>query len=172
MREITLPLSEKIVETLQVGEAVLLSGTMYTGRDAAHKKLYELLQAGRELPVELRGELIYYAGPAPARPGEVIGPVGPTSSYRMDKFTPALLEYGMKGMIGKGRRTKEVIESIVKNKAIYFVAIGGAAALLAEQVKSAEIVCYEELGTESIMKLKVEKFPVFVGVDSKGNSIY
>ncbi len=172
MREITLPLTDEVIEELRAGDSVLLTGTLYTGRDAAHQRLYDLLQEGKPLPVDLTGQVIYYVGPAPARPGEVIGPAGPTSSYRMDKFTPALLDIGMKGMIGKGKRTQAVKDSIVKNHAIYFVAIGGAAALLAERIKSTKTVAYDELGTESIRELKIENFPVFVGVDCKGNDIY
>lgn len=172
MREITLPLTDEVIEELKAGDSVLLTGTLYTGRDAAHKKMYDLLQEGKPLPVDLTGQVIYYVGPAPARKGEVIGPAGPTSSYRMDKFTPALLDIGMKGMIGKGKRTQAVKDSIVKNHSIYFVAIGGAAALLAERIKSAKIVAYDELGTEAVRELKIEKFPVFVGVDCKGNDIY
>ena len=172
MREITLPLTDEVIETLSAGDNILLSGTLYTGRDAAHQRLYDLLQKNEAMPIRLEGETIYYMGPAPARPGEVIGPAGPTSSYRMDRFTPALLNSGMKGMIGKGKRSPEVVESIIKNHAIYFVAIGGAAALLAECIKSTEIVCYEELGTEAIQKMKIEKFPVFVGIDARGNCIY
>ena len=151
---------------------MLLTGTIITGRDAAHKRLFELLQQGKPLPVDVRGEIIYYVGPAPAKPGYAVGPAGPTSSYRMDKFTPALLDLGMKGMIGKGARSQAVIDAIVRNKAVYFAAIGGAAALIAKSIKKEEILCYDDLGTEAVRRYTVEDFPCIVAIDSEGNNVY
>ena len=143
-----------------------------TGRDAAHKRLYELIQKGEKLPVDIKGELIYYVGPAPAKPGYAVGPAGPTSSYRMDKYAPSLLDLGLKGMIGKGARNKEVVDAIVRNKGVYLVAIGGAAALIAKSIKSEEILCYEDLGTEAVRRYEVEDFPCIVAIDSNGNNVY
>ena len=161
-KKINLPITDEDIKNLRAGDSVLLSGTIITGRDAAHKRLFDLLKAGEALPVDVKGEIIYYVGPAPAKPGHAVGPAGPTSSYRMDKYTPALLELGMKGMIGKGARSQEVIDSIVKNKAVYFAAIGGAAALIAESIKAEELLCYEDLGTEAIRRYTVEDFPCIV----------
>ena len=172
VKKITLPLTDTDIQNLRAGDSVLLTGTLLTGRDAAHKRLYELLQKGEALPVDLRGEVIYYVGPAPAKPGYAVGPAGPTSSYRMDKFTPALLDLGMKGMIGKGARSQEVIDAIVRNRAVYFAAIGGAAALIAKSIKKEEILCYEDLGTEAVRRYTVEEFPCIVAVDSRGNNVY
>ena len=171
-KRITLPITDEDIKSLKAGDSVLLTGTIITGRDAAHKRLYELLQQGKELPVDLRGEIIYYVGPAPAKPGYAVGPAGPTSSYRMDKYTPALLDLGMKGMIGKGARSQEVIDAIVRNKAVYFAAIGGAAALIAKSIKKEELLCYEDLGTEAVRRYTVEDFPCIVAVDSEGNNVY
>ena len=171
-KRITLPLSDGDIRELRAGDSVLLTGTLLTGRDAAHKRLYELLEKGEPLPVDVRGEIIYYVGPAPAKPGYAVGPAGPTSSYRMDKFTPALLDLGMKGMIGKGARSQAVIDAIVRNKAVYLVAIGGAAALIAKSIKSEEILCYEDLGTEAVRRYEVEDFPCIVAIDSFGNNVY
>ena len=171
-KRITLPITDEDIKSLKAGDSVLLTGTIITGRDAAHKRLYELLQRGKELPVDLRGEIIYYVGPAPAKPGYAVGPAGPTSSYRMDKYTPALLDLGMKGMIGKGARSQEVIDAIVRNKAVYFAAIGGAAALIAKSIKKEELLCYEDLGTEAVRRYTVEDFPCIVAVDSEGNNVY
>ena len=171
-KRITLPITDEDIKSLKAGDSVLLTGTIITGRDAAHKRLYELLQQGKELPVDLRGEIIYYVGPAPAKPGYVVGPAGPTSSYRMDKYTPALLDLGMKGMIGKGARSQEVIDAIVRNKAVYFVTVGGAAAYLAKCVTSSETLAYDDLGTEALRRIEVVDFPVFVGIDVQGNDIY
>ena len=170
--KLTLPLQEDAIDTLRAGDSVLLTGHMLTGRDAAHKRLFALLQKGDSLPVDLRGEPIYYVGPAPARPGYAVGPAGPTSSYRMDVYTPALLDLGMKGMVGKGIRSPEVIEAIVRNHAVYFAAIGGAAALIARSIKSERVLCYEDLGTEAVRLLEVENFPAVVAVDCRGNNIY
>ncbi len=172
VKKITLPLTNEDIQSLHAGDSVLLTGTLLTGRDAAHKRLFELLQKGAELPVELRGEVIYYVGPAPAKPGYAVGPAGPTSSYRMDKFTPALLDLGLKGMIGKGARSQEVIDAIVRNKAVYFAAIGGAAALIAKSIQKEELLCYEDLGTEAVRRYTVEDFPCIVAIDCEGNNVY
>lgn len=170
--KINLPLSDEVVEKLHAGDNVLLTGYIYTGRDAAHKRLCELLSKGEELPFEIQNQTIYYVGPAPAKPNYVIGPAGPTTSYRMDAYTLPLLEKGLKGMIGKGLRSKEVVEGMMHHKAVYFGAIGGAAALISKSIKSCEIVCYEDLGTEAIQKLYVEDFPAIVVIDCYGNSLY
>ncbi len=170
-KKITLPLTDEIIADLNAGDSVLITGAMITGRDAAHKRLFELIEQGKNLPVDINGEVIYYVGPAPAKPGHAVGPAGPTSSYRMDKYTPALLERGLKGMIGKGARSNEVIESMIKNGAVYFAAIGGAAALISKSIKKIEILAYEDLGTEAIYRFYVEDFPAIVAIDSKGNNI-
>ena len=171
-KKINLPITDKDIKNLKAGDSVLLTGTIITGRDAAHKRLYELIEKGEGLPVDIKGELIYYVGPAPAKPGYAVGPAGPTSSYRMDKYAPALLDLGLKGMIGKGARSQAVINSIVKNNCVYFAAIGGAAALIAKSIKSEELLCYEELGTEAIRRYTVEDFPCIVAIDSEGNNVY
>ncbi len=172
MKKITLPLKDEDIKNLKAGESVLLSGALITGRDAAHKRLFELAEKGESLPVDIAGETIYYVGPAPAKPGYAVGPAGPTSSYRMDKYTPKLLDMGLKGMIGKGIRNSEVKEAIVRNRAVYFAAIGGAAALIAKSIKKTEPICYEDLGTESIRRYYVEDFPCVVAVDCNGNDVY
>jgi fumarate hydratase subunit beta len=171
-KKINLPITDEDIKNLKAGDSVLLTGTILTGRDAAHKRLYELIEQGKELPVDLKGELIYYVGPAPAKPGYAVGPAGPTSSYRMDKYAPSLLDLGLKGMIGKGARNQAVIDSIVKNKCVYLVAIGGAAALIAKSIKSEEMICYEDLGTEAIRRYTVEDFPCIVAIDSEGGNVY
>lgn len=171
-KKINLPITDKDIKNLKAGDSVLLTGSIITGRDAAHKRLYELIEKGEELPVDIKGELIYYVGPAPAKPGYAVGPAGPTSSYRMDKYAPALLDLGLKGMIGKGARSQAVIDSIVKNNCVYFAAIGGAAALIAKSIKSEELLCYEDLGTEAIRRYTVEDFPCIVAIDSEGNNVY
>ena len=179
-KKIKLPITDEDIKNLKAGDSVLLTGTIITGRDAAHKRLYELIERGEELPVDIKGELIYYVGPAPAKPGYpapakpgyAVGPAGPTSSYRMDKYAPALLDLGLKGMIGKGARSQAVIDSIVKNNCVYFAAIGGAAALIAKSIKSEELLCYEDLGTEAIRRYTVEDFPCIVAIDSEGNNVY
>ena len=171
-KKITLPITEEAIADLKAGDSVLLTGTILTGRDAAHKRLFELIEKGEPLPVDIKGELIYYVGPAPAKPGCAVGPAGPTSSYRMDKYTPALLDLGFKGMIGKGARNKDVIDAIVRNKCVYLVAIGGAAALIAKSIKKEEILCYEDLGTEAVRRYTVEDFPCIVAIDSEGNNVY
>ena len=171
MKKITLPLTDDVIKELHAGDSVLLTGTVITGRDAAHKRLYELLQKGEPLPVDIAGEVIYYVGPAPAKPGHAVGPAVPTSSYRMDKYTPALLDRGLKGMIGKGARSEAVIESMKKNGVVYFAAIGGAAALISRSIKKSEILAYEDLGTEAIYRFTVEDFPVIVAIDTYGQSV-
>ncbi len=171
VKRIELPISDEQIKDLHAGDSVLISGTMLTGRDAAHKRLYELLQNGEKLPVDINGEIIYYVGPAPAKPPHAVGPAGPTSSYRMDKYAPALLDRGLKGMIGKGARNQEVIDSIVKNKAVYFAAIGGAAALISQSILKSELLAYEDLGTEAIYRFTVKDFPAIVAIDSYGERI-
>ena len=171
-KHITLPITDEVIRGLKAGDSVLLTGTILTGRDAAHKRLFELIEAGKELPVDLKGELIYYVGPAPAKPGCAVGPAGPTSSYRMDKYTPALLDLGLKGMIGKGARSRAVIDAMVRNGCVYFAAIGGAAALIAKSIKKEELLCYEDLGTEAVRRYTVENFPCIVAIDCEGNNVY
>jgi fumarate hydratase subunit beta len=166
------PLTNEQVAALKSGDRVLISGIIYTGRDAAHKRMFELLQAGKELPVDLKGQIIYYVGPTPARPGQVIGSAGPTTSGRMDAYAPRMLEYGLKGMIGKGMRSAEVKEAIKQYKGVYFAATGGAGALLAKTIKKAEIVAYPELGPEAIYRLEVLEFPAIVINDCYGNDLY
>ena len=166
------PLKDEDLINLEIGDKVFISGTIYTARDAAHKRLVELLKAGKELPFNPKGQVIYYVGPAPAPPGKPIGSAGPTTSYRMDPYSPALLDAGLKGMIGKGPRSKEVIDSMVKNKAVYFAAIGGAAVVIALAIKDAKIIAYEDLGPEALRKLEVENFPCIVANDTKGRDIY
>jgi len=171
-KHITLPIKAEDVESLKSGDYVYLSGIIYTARDAAHKRMYEVLQEGGELPIDITGNVIYYMGPSPAREGRPIGSAGPTTSTRMDKYTPQLLDLGLKAMIGKGKRRIEVKEAIERNKAIYFAAVGGAGALLSQRIKSSEVVAYDDLGTEAIRKLVVEDFPVIVVIDSMGNDLY
>jgi fumarate hydratase subunit beta len=166
------PLTDADLEKLRAGDKVLLNGVIYTGRDAAHKRLFDLLQGGKPLPIDLKGQVIYYVGPAPAKPGQVIGSAGPTTSGRMDAYSPKLMEMGLKGMIGKGMRRKEVVEAMKKYKAVYFAATGGAGALLAKAIKKAQVVAYEDLGPEAINRLEVEDFPVIVVNDTKGNDLY
>jgi len=166
------PLKDADVEKLRAGDNVLITGVILTGRDAAHKRLFDLVQAGKPLPVDIRGQIIYYVGPAPAKPGHPIGSAGPTTSGRMDAYSPKLMEIGLKGMIGKGMRKKEVVEAMKKYKAVYFAATGGAGALLAKAIKKAEVVAYEDLGPEAINRLEVEDFPVVVVNDTLGNDLY
>lgn len=172
MKRVNTPLSKADAASLEAGEKVLLSGTIYTARDAAHKRLVELVEQEKPLPFPLEGAVIYYVGPTPAPPGRIIGSAGPTTSYRMDAYTPALLDFGQLGMIGKGDRSSEVIASMVKNGAVYFAAIGGAAALIAKHILNVEIVAYEDLGAEAIRRLEVKDMPVIVVIDSKGRNIY
>ena len=169
---INTPIDDKIVSELKAGDYVYLTGTVYTARDAAHKRLYEALQRGEDIPLELQNNIIYYLGPSPAREGQVIGSAGPTTSSRMDKYTPLLLEKGLKGMIGKGKRSDEVIESMHKNHAVYFAAIGGAGALLSKCIKKSEVIAYEDLGTEAIRKLEVENLQIIVAIDDEKNNLY
>ena len=171
-KKVILPLTDESVKSLHIGDSVLITGVIYTGRDSAHKRLIETLDQGKELPVDLRGQIIYYAGPAPAKPGNPIGSIGPTTSYRMDPYTPVLIARGLKGMIGKGNRSQEVIDAMQKYTAIYFGAIGGAAALMAKSVKKAEVVAYEDLGPEAIRRLEVEDFPAVVVNDCYGADLY
>ncbi|MGA2318099.1 MAG: Fe-S-containing hydro-lyase [Thermodesulfobacteriota bacterium] len=166
------PLSDEDVEKLKIGDRVVISGIIYTGRDAAHKRLFDLLKEGKDLPIDIKGQIIYYVGPTPAKPGQVFGSAGPTTSYRMDAYSPLLIEKGLKGMIGKGMRSDTVKEAMKKFKAVYFAATGGAGALLAKRVKRAEIVAYEDLGPEAIRRLEVEDLPVIVVNDIKGNDLY
>lgn len=166
------PLTEEKISKLKAGDSVLLSGIIYSARDAAHKRLIDLLDEGKELPLNIKDETIYYVGPSPAKPGKVIGSAGPTTSYRMDAYAPRLMELGLKGMIGKGARNQKVIDSIVNNKCVYFGAIGGAAALIAESIVKSEIIAYEDLGAEAIRKMEVKDMPLVVIIDSKGNNLY
>ena len=172
MRRITTPLNEGVVEELKAGDKVLLSGVVYTARDAAHKRFIDTLQAGGSLPLEIKGQVIYYCGPSPVLPGRAIGAAGPTTSGRMDVYTPTLLALGLKGMIGKGKRSQAVKEAIVKHRAVYFGATGGAGALLSKAVVSYDIVAYEELGPEAVARLVVKDLPLFVINDTSGNDLY
>ncbi|MGN0308446.1 MAG: Fe-S-containing hydro-lyase [Lachnospiraceae bacterium] len=169
---IQLPITDEDIKELKAGDYVYLSGTLYTARDAAHKRMQETLDKGEKLPFELKQNLIYYMGPSPAREGRPIGSAGPTTSSRMDKYTPRLLELGLKGMIGKGKRSQEVKEALVKHKGVYFAAVGGAGALLSKAIISSQVIAYEDLGTEAIRKLEVREFPVIVVLDSRGNDLY
>lgn len=166
------PLTDDDVERLRIGDIVWLSGVVYTARDTAHKRLVELLKKGEELPIDLQGQVIYYVGPAPAKPGYPIGPAGPTTSYRMDPYAPLLIEHGLKGMIGKGNRGESVKEAMKKYKAVYFAATGGAAALIAKCIKSSEVIAYEDLGTEAIRKLEVVDLPLIVANDCRGGDLF
>jgi fumarate hydratase subunit beta len=170
--KLTPPLSDEDVEGLQAGDRVLISGTIYTGRDAAHKRLVDLIQSGEVLPIEIKGQIIYYVGPSPAKPGMAVGAAGPTTSYRMDAYAPELIRLGLKGMIGKGARGQPVRDAMVKHKAVYFAAIGGAGALMAKAIKKAEVLAYDDLGPEAIRRLEVEDFPVIVVNDVQGNDLY
>lgn len=171
-KHITTPLTTKKVEDLKAGDYIYITGTIYTARDAAHKRMYDSMGEGKTIPIDLKDNIIYYLGPTPEREGQVIGSAGPTTSSRMDKYTPLLLDNGLKGMIGKGKRSKEVIESMVKNKAVYFAAVGGAGALLSKKIKASKVIAYDDLGTEAIRELYVEDFPVIVVIDSTGNNLY
>jgi len=169
---LTTPLSNEDIENLEAGDIVYLSGTIYTARDAAHKRLVDLIAEGKELPFDLQGAVIYFVGPTPPKPGEPIGSAGPTTSYRMDSYSPTLIEHGLKGMIGKGKRNQAVKDACVKHKAVYFGATGGAGALLGKLIKEAKVIAYEELGPEAIRELKVENFPVTVINDAYGRDLY
>ena len=170
--KLTTPLTDEDVSKLEIGDTVLLSGSLYTARDAAHKRLVDLIEQNEKLPIKLKGQAIYFVGPSPAPPGKPIGSAGPTTSYRMDSFTPQLLEKGLKATIGKGPRSKEVVASMIKNKAVYLAAVGGAAALIAKSIKKAEIIAYEDLGAEAIRKIEVEDFPCIVANDVYGNDLF
>ena len=166
------PLEKEIVKTLRAGDYVYITGTIYTARDAAHKRRDETLREGKELPVPLKDGIVYYMGPSPAREGRVIGSAGPTTASRMDKYTPKLLDLGLSGMIGKGKRSKEVIDAIIRNQSVYFAAVGGAGALLSKCIQESEVVAYDDLGTEAIRRLTVKNFPVIVVIDCEGNNLY
>ena len=172
MINITTPLTEEVRKKLKAGDEVSLTGTIFTARDAAHKRLNEIISNGKRLPLNLKDTIIYYCGPTPARPGRPIGSCGPTTSSRMDSFTPQLIRLGLGGMIGKGDRSGEVIEAIKKHKCVYLLAIGGAGALLSQKVKAAKAILYNDLGPEAVYKLEVKDFPLIVGIDSKGRNIY
>lgn len=169
---INVPFQTDETSQLLAGDYVYLTGVIYTARDAAHKRMYESMENGEILPLEMKDNIIYYMGPSPAREGRPIGSAGPTTSSRMDKYTPVLLDMGLKGMVGKGKRTKEVKDAIVRNNAVYFAAVGGAGALLSRSILSSEVIAYDDLGTEAIRKLEVKNFPVIVVIDSKGNDLY
>ena len=166
------PLDGEEIKTLKSGDYVYITGTIYTARDAAHKRMYEALKAGEKLPIELKNYVIYYMGPSPAREGRPIGSAGPTTASRMDKYTPEMLHLRLKGMIGKGKSSDAVREAIIRNGAVYFAAVGGAGALLSKSFKSSEVIAYDDLGTEAIRKLEVENFPAIVVIDSEGNNLY
>lgn len=171
-KRITAPISKEVRESLKVGESVLISGVIYTARDAAHERMTRLYKEGEPFPIDLKDQVIYYAGPCPAKPGEVIGSCGPTTAGRMDAYTPLILDNGLGAMIGKGARTKEVVDALKRNSVVYLGAIGGAGALIAESIKEAEVVAYDDLGTEAIRRLVVEDFPAVVLMDCEGNDLY
>ncbi|MCI7190432.1 MAG: Fe-S-containing hydro-lyase [Lachnospiraceae bacterium] len=171
-KHLTVPFGEKEATELRSGDYVYLTGTIYTARDAAHKRMFETLERGEELPFDIRNNIIYYMGPSPAREGRPIGSAGPTTASRMDKYAPTLLDLGQRGMIGKGKRSEEVRKAIIRNKAVYFAAVGGAGALLSKSIVSSEVIAYDDLGTEAIRKLEVKDFPVIVVIDSEGNNLY
>lgn len=172
VKRIKTPITAEITKELHAGDYVYITGTIYVARDAAHKRMIETLERGEKLPIEIEDSTIYYMGPSPARAGRVIGSAGPTTATRMDKYAPCLLDLGQKAMIGKGKRSEEVIRAIVRNKAVYFAAVGGAGALLSQCITSSEIVCYEDLGAEAILKIEIKDFPVVVVIDAKGNNLY
>ena len=171
-KHIKVPMTREEAKQLKAGDYVYLTGTIYTARDAAHKRMQETLTAGKELPISIGGTIIYYMGPSPAREGRPIGSAGPTTASRMDKYAPKLLDLGLGAMIGKGKRSQAVVDAIVRNGSVYFAAIGGAGALLSQRIKKSEVVAYDDLGTEAIRKLEVEDFPVVVVIDSQGNNLY
>lgn len=171
-KRISVPFTKDEVVTLHAGDYVYLTGIIYSARDAAHKRMYDTMLEGKKIPMDLKNNVIYYLGPTPAREGQVIGSAGPTTASRMDKYTPLLLDNGLNGMIGKGKRSQEVIDAIVRNKAVYFAAVGGAGALLSKCIKKSEVIAYDDLGTEAIRKMEVEDFPVIVVIDSEGNNLY
>ena len=171
-RHLQAPISKEELKTLKSGDYVYITGTIYTARDAAHKRMYETLQNQENLPIDIQDQIIYYMGPSPAREGRPIGSAGPTTASRMDKYTPQLLDLGMGAMIGKGKRTQDVIDAVIRNGTVYFAAVGGAGALLSKCITKSEVVAYDDLGTEAIRKLQVENFPVIVVIDSEGNNLY
>ena len=169
---IRVPLQDEEIKVLEAGDYVYISGTVYTARDAAHKRMYEAMNENENIPLNLEHNVIYYMGPSPAREGHPIGSAGPTTSSRMDKYAPLFMDHGLKGMIGKGKRSKEVVDAIVRNGAVYFAAVGGAGAILSKTIKKAEVIAYDDLGTEAIRKLEVENLPAIVVIDSKGHNLY
>ena len=171
-KKINTPISQEEADSLTAGDYIFLSGTIYVARDAAHKRMTEALDRGEELPIPIKDSIIYYMGPSPAREGRPIGSAGPTTASRMDKYAPRLMDLGQRAMIGKGKRTKEVKDAVVRNHGVYFAAVGGAGALISKCIKKSEIVCYEDLGAEAIHKIEVEDFPMVVVIDSKGNNLY
>lgn len=171
-KRITAPFTEETVQNLKAGDTVLITGVIYAARDAAHQRLFETLSRGEELPVDLKGQVVYYVGPSPAKPGDPIGSAGPTTAGRCDAYTPALLDYGLKGMIGKGYRSPAVVDSMIKNGVAYLVTVGGAAALIARSVKSYQVVAYPDLGPEAIARMEVVDFPAIVAIDHEGNNFY
>ena len=171
-KHITAPITKETAKSLHAGDYVYVTGTIYTARDAAHKRMDEALDRGEELPIDIKNQAIYYMGPSPAREGRPIGSAGPTTATRMDKYAPTLLDLGQKAMIGKGKRSKEVIDAMIRNKAVYFAAVGGAGALLSKCIKESEVICYDDLGAEAIRKLYVEDFPAIVVIDKDGNNLY
>lgn len=171
-RYINTPLTEEVTKDLHAGDFVYITGIIYTARDAAHKRMAETLENKGKLPINMEDNIIYYMGPSPAREGRVIGSAGPTTASRMDKYAPKLLDLGLKGMIGKGKRSDEVIKAIKRNNSVYFAAIGGAGALLSKSIKDSKVIAYDDLGTEAIRELKVENFPAVVVIDNQGNNLY
>jgi len=171
-KKITTPLSDDVVKNLKIGEKVSITGVIYTARDAAHKRLVELIEQGKDLPFDLPGQIIYYVGPAPAKPGYAVGSAGPTTSYRMDAYAPTLIARGLKGMIGKGARDKNVQEAMVKYGAVYFAAVGGAGALISKSIVKAEVIAYPELGAEAVRRMEVKDFPAIVAIDASGDDLY
>ena len=171
-KHITTPITEEVTADLHSGDYLYITGEMYVARDAAHKRMIEALEKGQQLPIDIKDATIYYMGPSPARDGRPIGSAGPTTATRMDKYAPTLLDLGEKAMIGKGKRSQAVLDAIIRNKAVYFAAVGGAGALLSKCIKKSEVICYDDLGAEAIRKLYVEDFPVIVVVDREGNNLY
>ena len=171
-RHITVPMTKEEKRSLKFGDYVYLTGTIYSARDAAHKRMYEAIQNGEELPMDIKDNIIYYMGPSPAREGRVIGSAGPTTASRMDKYTPRLLDLGLGGMIGKGKRTEDVRQAVIRNDSIYFAAVGGAGALLSKCIVESEVIAYDDLGTEAVRRMKIENFPVIVVIDTEGNNLY
>ena len=172
IKQIQTPMTDEVVRDLKIGEKVSITGVIYSARDAAHKRLVELIERGEELPFELAGQIIYYVGPAPAKPGSAVGSAGPTSSYRMDAYAPTLIANGLKGMIGKGPRGENVKQAMKKHGAVYFAAVGGAGALISKSIVTAEVIAYEELGAEAIRKMEVKGFPAIVAIDMSGEDLY